>query len=506
MSGKREYGDYQTPVEFAERFCRYLREYHHIHPSAVVEPTCGVGGFIKSSLMFGAAEYYGIEINPEYCEICKNSINDSRVRIINADFFAFSSRALIKDRRRVLVIGNPPWVTNSTLSALGSGNLPVKTNFKGLKGIDAITGAGNFDICESIILKLLDEYRDTNTAVAMLCKTSVARNVFRELNRSGIAFLSCDMVEFDAAKVFGISASACALVIQLSDKPASSDICNVYDFDSPETVRSRIRYRNGQLYSRFDTKTDDFDGRCCFEWRQGVKHDCSRVMELTMREGMLQNGEKKAVQVEDDIVFPLVKSSMLKGPVIHSFSKFVIVTQKKAREATEHLRQEVPKTWEYLNDNKEWFEKRKSSIYRGAPPFSMFGVGDYSYAKYKVGVSGFYKRPLFSVLYSDDGKPVMMDDTGYFISFDRYDMAYTAMLLLNSERVQGFLAGIAFPDAKRPYTKKVLERIDFDKIVDSLSFDELMKTEESLKLSHYVTLSMYGSFKALLGIGQMRFA
>ncbi len=506
MSGKREYGDYQTPIDFAEKICRYLKDYHHIRPTAVVEPTCGVGNFLKSSLLFDANEYYGIEINPEYCERCRNFIDDSKVNVINTDFFDFSSKDLIKDKRQILVIGNPPWITNSTLSVLSSDNLPVKANFKKLKGIDAITGASNFDICEYIILKLINEYMNTNTIISMLCKTSVARNVFKELKRKYIAFVSCDILEFDASKIFGINTSACVLVILLSDKLLSSDICNVYDFECPDIIKSQFGYLNGQFYSNLDTDIVNFDGRCCFEWRQGVKHDCSKVMELTMQNGTLQNGKKDEVQIEDDIVFPLIKSSMFKSPVIHSFSKFVIVTQKKAREETEHLEQEVPKTWEYLNDNIELFEKRKSSIYHGAPLFSMFGVGDYSYSKYKVGVSGFYKQPLFSVLYSDDNKPVMTDDTSYFICFDSYDLAYVAMLLLNSKKVQGFLKSITFLDAKRPYTKKVLERIDFFKIVNSLIFDELKRTEQDLNLPYYVTLSMYDTFKSFLSTGQMRFA
>lgn len=506
MSGKREYGDYQTPVDFTEKVCHYLKYYRHIKPSAIVEPTCGVGNFLKSSLLFEANEYYGIEINPEYCEICRNSVNDGKVTIINSDFFAFPSKALIKDKRQILVIGNPPWVTNSTLSAHGSDNLPIKANFKGLNGIDAITGSSNFDICEYIILQLITEYKDTDTIISMLCKTSVARNVFKELKRESIAFVSCDILEFDASKVFGINASACVLFIHLSNKSASSDICNVYDFEYPETIKSRFGYLNSQFYSNLDEFAENFDGRCGFEWRQGVKHDCSKVMELTLQNGTLQNGYKEEVQIEDDIVFPLIKSSMFKAPIIHSFSKFVIVTQKKVREETGHLKQEVPKTWEYLINNIKQFENRKSSIYRGAAPFSMFGVGDYSYSKYKVGVSGFYKRPLFSVLYSDDNKPVMTDDTSYFICFDSYDMAYVAMLLLNSDKVQRFLTCIAFLDAKRPYTKKVLERIDFDKIVDSLTFDELIKTEQDLNLSHYVTQPKYDSFKSLLGVGQMSFA
>lgn len=506
MSGKREYGDYQTPVEFAEKVCVYLKDFRHIEPSAIVEPTCGVGGFLKSSLLFNASEYYGIEINPEYCDICRNEIQDNRVKIINSDFFAFSSKALIQDKRQILVIGNPPWVTNSTLSALGSDNLPLKANFKGLKGIDAITGASNFDICEYIILQLINEYRNTNTVISMLCKTSVARNVFKELKRNYINFLSCDMLEFDAAKVFGINASACVLVIQLSEKEVSSDVCNVYDFEKPETVKSQFGYADGQFYNNLDAETENFDGHCCFEWRQGVKHDCSKVMELTMRNGTLQNGQKEIVQIEDDIVFPLIKSSMFKAPIIHSFSKYVIVTQKKAREETGHLEKELPKTWEYLCDNIELFKNRKSSIYRGAPLFSMFGVGDYSYSRFKVGVSGFYKQPLFSVLYSDDEKPVMTDDTSYFICFDSYDMAYVAMLLLNSEKVQGFLTSIAFLDAKRPYTKKVLERVDFSKIVESLTIEELAETEQKLNLSYYVTVPMYDGFKALLELGQLRFS
>ena len=396
-------------------------------------------------------------------------------------------------------------MTNSTLSALRSDNLPSKINFKGLKGIEAITGASNFDICEYIILQLINEYKDTNTVIAMLCKTSVARNVFKELKRNHIAFSSCDILEFDALKVFGINSSTCILVIQLSDKPVTTNTCNVYDFESHETIKSQFGYSNNRFYSHLNNDAENFDGLCCFEWRQGVKHDCSKVMELTICNGLLQNGQSENVQIETDIVFPLIKSSMFKAPVIHNFSKFVIVTQKKVREETKHLEYEVPKTWKYLNDNIELFKNRKSSIYHGAPPFSMFGVGGYSYSRYKVGVSGFYKQPLFSVLYSDDEKPVMTDDTCYFISFDDYDMAYVAMLLLNSKKVQVFLKNIAFLDAKRPYTKKVLERIDFGKIVSCLTIDDLAQTEQDLNLTYYVTDSMYDIFKTFLEIGQMRF-
>ena len=44
----------------------------------------------------------------------------------------------------ILVIGNPPWVTNSAMGLLGGSNLPSKSNFQRLRGLDAITGKSNF--------------------------------------------------------------------------------------------------------------------------------------------------------------------------------------------------------------------------------------------------------------------------------------------------------------------------------------------------------------------------
>ena len=153
----------------------------------------------------------------------------------------------------------------------------------------------------------------------------------------------------------------------------------------------------------------------------------------------------------------------------------------------------APLTWKYLNDNRSLFDNRKSSIYNGAPAFSMFGVGDYSYAKYKVGISGFYKKPIFSLLYNEEDveHPVMLDDTTYFISFDNYDLAYVCMLLLNSCKVQEFLYSISFQDAKRPYTKKVLQRLDINKALQCVKYEDLIKTERVLDLPAYLTIEMY---------------
>lgn len=127
----------------------------------------------------------------------------------------------------------------------------------------------------------------------------------------------------------------------------------------------------------------------------------------------------------------------------------------------------------------------------------MFGVGDYSYAEYKVGISGFYKKPLFTLLYNEEriDQPIMVDDTSCFLSFDNYSEAYTCMLLLNSKRVQEFLLSISFQDAKRPYTKKVLQRLDLNKCIQNIEFSELIDVERAFGLPETITPEMYASFK-----------
>ena len=58
--------------------------------------------------------------------------------------------------------------------------------------------------------------------------------------------------------------------------------------------------------------------------------------------------------------------------------------------------------------------------------FSIFGIGDYSFAKYKVTISGMYKRTTFSLVLPENDKPLMLDDTCYFIGFDTIEAAQVA--------------------------------------------------------------------------------
>lgn len=489
MSGnKKEFGDYQTPTEFCDRVCAYLDEQGlSRNIETIIEPTCGLGNFIVSAAKRFHIPAIGIDINSSYINTAQERLPSGT--FINDNIFDVSVLDICR-YRNVLVIGNPPWATNSDLDY----NLPHKTNFKDLKGIDALTGSSNFDICEYVILQMLNAFKGTDSVICMLCKTSVARNVVLEIDRNSIPCNNIEMLNFNSQKIFGVSAAACVLVIQLSSAINTTIACHVKDFDSLETVDT-LTINNNHLVSSY-TNTQDFEGTCQMTWRSGVKHDCGKVMELELVNGNYVNKYKEVVDVEDDLVFPLVKSSLFKSPIIRDFKKYVIVTQQKAKQDTSYIEQKYPHLWSYLSSHSEDFSKRKSIIYKKSGSFSMFGVGDYSFAPYKVGVSGFYKKPLFSLLTAD--KPVMTDDTSYFLSFDNYDDAYTMMLLLNSQPVQEYLTSIAFLDSKRPYTVKLLSRLDLKKCIQCVSFIDLERTEKIYELNKRLTIQMVSNLKRKL--------
>lgn len=577
MDRRREYGDYQTPPDFGRRVCLLVkREGYAVGCAAALDPTCGVGGLLAAAqrhLGFSEEALHGVEVDEGHLAAARRLLPGAR--LVRGDVFEVDLGAVCSDRP-VLVLGNPPWATNSDLSR----NRPPKSNFRGLRGLEALTGASNFDICESVVWRALEAFAGTASSVCVLCKTNVARALLLRLHERGVAVSRVEAFPFDAGKVFGVSASACLFCVRLAgdlsaeppgdpivrggtpDDASGGPFCPVRDFDTgapvdvlavvrgrvrslgPDGVRvSPVRFPSaapvrggagakvddacgdggaggaredggaqavvssgrgsggpGGSTGGFQTlfavvepgraakagpcvlsSVPDLEGDSPLVWRSGVKHDCAAVVELRKTEEGLVNGLGETVDVEPDLVHPLAKSSSFKRAVLESFDRRVLVTQKRPGEDTRWIRERLPRTWAYLERHADRFAARRSAVWRGAPPYAVFGVGDYSFAPYKVGVSGFYKTPLFALLCAD--RPVMTDDTCCFLSFADFRPAYAATLLLNTAPVRAFLLSLAFLDGKRPWTAGLLSRLDLNRALATVSFGEMLETERDLGLS-----------------------
>lgn len=475
---KREFGDWQTPIDFAIKCCSIVSDHIGFDPGQIIEPTCGLGNFISAAnFIFPNVDILGIEINKKYLETLNNKFRTNpHVEIREGDYLKESTLKNCEIKQNALFIGNPPWATNSYLSSNGATNIPSKSNIKSLKGIDALTGFSNFDICECMILRSVQLLKSTNGMIALLCKTNVARNVCAELSKMN-SQACCWIINFDSKKIFDVSAPACLFICDFRSthfQIIETEIENLHK-------KSYLECKNGKIHRQLDEESKAICGKSVLEWRQGVKHDCTKVMVLTRRNHKYFNGLGDVVEIEENCLFPFLKSSMLKYFEIDNSNMYVAMTQAKIGEDTSHLKNDAPKFWNYLLSHAKQLDGRKSSIYKTAPRFAMFGVGDYSYAPYKVAVSGFYKTPKFVILKSN--KPIMLDDTCYFLPFWKKEDALVCMLLLNSPLVQNLYTGLAFLDNKRPFTKSILSQLDILSALKRLSVASLNETASNIGIS-----------------------
>ena len=467
-----EYGDFQTNQNLATLVTEKLKN-NGLSPQIVVEPTCGKGHFILSVLntFDNIDKIFGIEIQKKHIWQAKFNVLDffinnpdkrkPEILIIHSNIFDYNYQTIKNSigEKELLLIGNPPWVTNSELSAMDSKNLPRKSNFKQHKGLDAMTGKGNFDIAEYITIDLLRNFGHYKGNMAFLVKNTVIKNIVHDIPKLRLPVANLKKQNIDAKKEFDVNVDAALFSCRLNQD--TECYCQESDFYTSE-IKCDFGWKNNKFMSVLSAD-NDIDGVSPFEWRQGIKHDCSKVMELVRDGAFFSNKLGEHFTLEEDLVYPLLKSSDLKTTIANHTHKTTIVTQRFVGQDTSYIKQ-YPQTFEYLNNHIDLFRLRKSSIYRGRCDFSIFGVGDYSFKPYKVAISGLYKTFHFCLVKPQNGKPVMLDDTCYFIGFDTQDEAEYIWKLLNTDSVENLLKSISFGDAKRMITKDILMRIDLKKV------------------------------------------
>jgi Putative RNA methylase family UPF0020. len=489
---KWQYGDFQTPTNLARKVVEVLKRNHHIKPDVVIEPTCGKGAFVLAAHEgFNSAHVRGFEINPAYVSEANSSLQAAsetdRVFVKEANFFATDWNKILSEfYGYVLIIGNPPWVTSSELGILNSSNLPDKSNFQNRKGIEAITGGGNFDISEWMLLEHVKWLSARDGAIAFLCKYSVARKVMRQVRQSAEHRFFGHIYPIDAKNYFDASVEACLFVLTTDLGNADCEVYKSLDSDKPSQI---IGERDGCIVSdvcRYE-KWRHLRGQDPRHiWRSGIKHDCSKVMELEPFEGGYKNGFDENISLEREYIYPLLKSSDIGNGRVSSYRKVVLVTQKAVGEDPSNMKDTAPKTWNYLIEHRKYLDDRKSSIYNGKPEFSIFGVGPYSFKQWKIAISGLYKRFQFNLVAPLDGKPVFFDDTVNFISFDTEEEAKFVFHLVTSPPSLEFLESMIFWDEKRPITTQILRRLSLKEVATELGEIEKYRNLAESRAANFI--------------------
>ncbi|MFW5891100.1 MAG: hypothetical protein ACOCUI_02675, partial [bacterium] len=441
---RKDYGDFQTPDFLCDTITSYIKS-NDVSPTVLLEPTFGKGNFILSALksFTKLKKIYGIEIYEPYIWLSKFKILEYyiktkkttriRIELFKADIFKFDLISNIQIDNKIdylLILGNPPWITNTQLETLKSKNLPLKNNIKSYKGLDAITGKSNFDISEYILLKLIKYTSAFSSTIALLTKDTVIKNLIK--NKSALPSNICNILslKIDANKYFNAKVQASLFFANFKDYENNNKSVNT----SPKCKVGQLiednkhSYEYGWIDNKFVSNINlylsnkKYDGTSSYIWRQGLKHDLTKIMVLEKKDNFFINGLKEVLELEDELIYGFIKSSEIKTPIIKDSKKYVIVTQKKVGEDTSYLIK-YPKLYKYLKSKEYYFNLRKSRIYNNMPLYSIFGIGDYSFFPYKIAVSGFNKNPLFSLLLPVNNKPLMIDDTCYYVGINNLSEA-----------------------------------------------------------------------------------
>jgi hypothetical protein len=476
---KLQYGDSQTPIDLAIKIVKVLKRNHSIDPDIIIEPTCGKGAFIQAALEeFKRSRILGFDINKEYVDtanlLVKTGSDIDRLLIKEADFFEIHWKKILSEQPGyLLIIGNPPWVTSSALGMLNSNNLPKKSNFQHRRGIEAITGYGNFDISEWMLLQHVAWLSNREGAIALLCKYAVARKVMRQVKNSPQPRFCYHIYRIDAKTHFGASVDACLFVLTTEGGHADCEVYDHLNATLPSLIigeRDGFIVRNVVLYEKWQHLRGQ---ETRYIWRSGVKHDCSKVMELEPVKNGFKNGLGETVILESDYIFPLLKSSDVGNKCVNAYRKVVLITQKAVGDETSTIKDIAPKTWQYLLAHRDLLDKRRSTIYRNKPAFSIFGIGSYTFKNWKIAISGFYKKLNFNLVGPLDGKTVVFDDTVNFLSFDTESEARFIYCLITSLPSFEFLDSMIFWDEKRPITTDILRRLSLREVAKELGvFDQ----------------------------------
>lgn len=463
MSRKVEFGDFQTPLTLARAVCHRLAS-DGIAPDAIVEPTCGDGAFLRAAAeVWPRSRRIGYEIDPEHRRNAEAADPDASVRA--GDAFALDWHAIFADAApagaSLLVLGNPPWVTSAGVGALDGSNRPERTNPGGLRGLDAMTGASNFDVSEWLTLRWLDALHGMpRHHIALLLKSSTIRRAVSHHWRHGPPLAGVRHHAIDARRHFDASVAAGLVVARLGE-PAVFDCPTHPALDGPAV--GGFGWRDGALVA----DAGAWDRARAFlgggpRWRSGIKHDCARVLELRPRDGGWINGFGEPVDVEADVLYPLMKSADVAGD--RAPRRALLLPHVAANGDPAALGARAPRALAYLERHGEAFDRRRSAIYRKRPRFSVFGLGPYSFAAHKVAVSGLYDPVRFTAVGPVDGRPVLFDDTVYALPCADAAEADAIVDAMRHAIGRDAIAALSFPEAKRPITAAQLGRIDLDRL------------------------------------------
>lgn len=394
------------------------------------------------------------------------------------------------------VIGNPPWIKWDFLSKEYRNKLSILYldiyKLFSHKGMKASLGYAHDDISILFTYIAMDKYLRTNGKLTFVLKQTLYKSVAGEQFRrfaiektNQSTPVKCLGVH-DLLKLNPFGQGQETSIVTLEKNNTNKYPVPYYQWN--KNVRSRFKHSDMGSYvkencsiTNLDAYPDPMTGIHTAPWiiipngqplphisknksfykaRHGVVNDLNSVFLLDIlnktQDGIkIKNlgdkGKKKTKtitkNIETDLIYPLIKPRDTKKWGITTY-QYMIVPQIKAGDNNEsELRTELPQSYSFLKSFETEFGTRKSKwFYGGDKPFySLFGIGTYTFQKFKIVWCCMSYQPNFSVVSDIEDefigkKTFIPDNTIGYISVDNANEAYYICSILNSNKIKALFS------------------------------------------------------------------
>ncbi|NVM02046.1 MAG: N-6 DNA methylase [Candidatus Helarchaeota archaeon] len=385
-----------------------------------------------------------------------------------------------------LIIGNPPWINWEDLdNAYRESTINLWKNYGlfSLKGHEARLGGGRKDISMLFTYAVAEKYLKNNGILGFL----ITQTVFKTLG-AGEGFRRFQIGNKEHLKVIEVidlvdvrpfqnaSNMTSILIIKKGIKTEYpipyTKIIEIEKSRSTEVyIEQVIELKSKQLYAEPITKPTspwftttkkllklkrligpspyvaylglNTGGANGIYWLNVLKPDGDFLIIENRPEEGKKRIKKIKHQLEKDLIYPLVKSKNLRAwKTIGDYTFTLMVQDPKKRSGLKDLEKKFPKTYQYLKNFENFLKERPmfKKYFNGsrAPFYTMFNIGTYTFAPFKVVWNRMGNKLNSSVLchteIKDIGKRIIIPDNVLtFIPFNDKNEAYYVCSIMNSK-------------------------------------------------------------------------
>jgi hypothetical protein len=470
-------------------------------PSArLVDPTCGAGAFLAgatlalrndpSRLTENASRISGADIHPL-------AVLGARVACLCAVADLLEPGQPFEPDIRIadlldpspfdphdLVVGNPPWIRFSELAPDTRSRVADAAHHYGLVPPASFHGGSELDLSAVCAYRMFDQHLRNGGKAALVMPSSLLRSAsatpFRRFVLPDGTSLRLDHVtDFGSLRVFPGATNRTSLLCWTKAQPQREAI-PAHTIESTDRLQTRTcvaRFvgKNRSLACFPNDDVSSLEGACSHvRGRKGVTTDLNgayfvRVLGPGSRPGLLlvtndattrgKTVPAHTFEVEQDLVFPLLKGSKQIHPFhIDAPSASVLLPNRTVTRIPDEAA--FAANFPAAHAHFTWVEKETGgalsarSTYRRmlaatrAPFFSVYNVGDYTFAPYKVVWAEIARTLVAGIATSapiangNAPKVIVPDHKVYFAPFDHLEPALFLCALLSSTVVRAYVDAV----------------------------------------------------------------